>query len=80
MRRERSVLLSIVLFSLYVSLITCEIRVTPSGRKIDEEGNEIFQSEERNIVPSTLCGAGTFLYIYTNTGGSECVPQYSTTA
>ena len=60
MKRERSVLLFIVLLSLYVILIICEIRVTSDGRRFDEEGNEIFQLEERNIAPATLCAEGTF--------------------
>ena len=80
MKREKSVLLSIVLFSLYLSVIICEIRVTPDGRRFDEEGNEVFQLEERNIAPATLCAEGTFLYFYTNSIGEECVPQYTATA
>ena len=80
MKRERSVLLSIVLFSLYLSLIVCEIRVTPSGRRFDEEGNEVFQLQERSASAevATLCAEGTFLYYYTDII-EDCVPTYSAT-
>ena len=78
MKRERSVLLSIVLFSLYLSLIVCEIRVTPDGTRVNEEGDEVFHVKERSAnAEATLCAQGTFLYYYTSSYVGECVPQYN---
>ena len=76
MKRERSILLLVVLLSLSVSLIVCEIRVTSDGKRFDEEGNEIFPLEERSANEATLCAEGTFLYTYSNII-EDCVPQAS---